>query len=167
MWPWPLTSPTPLIIPDQQDEARRHPLRSGPVIARGPNINPFVFERLVAAAEAEGIPYQLEAEPAATGTDARAIQISKGGVPTGLVSIPLRYMHTPNETVSLKDIDATIRLLVRFALDLEYDASFVPGISAQVERPNADRSEKKPVILRKPSRRCRPSWRSSTPASRS
>lgn len=118
---------------------------SGPVIARGPNINPFVFERLVAAAEAEGIPYQLEAEPAATGTDARAIQISKGGVPTGLVSIPLRYMHTPNETVSLKDIDATIRLLVRFALDLEYDASFVPGISAQVERPNADRSEKKPV----------------------
>lgn len=121
----------------------------GPVIARGPNINPFVFERLVAAAEAEGIPYQLEAEPAATGTDARAIQVSKGGIPTGLVSIPLRYMHTPNETISLRDVDATIRLLVRFALDLEYDASFVPGISAVVERPHANRTVKKPLDTEK------------------
>lgn len=116
----------------------------GPVIAKGPNINPLVFERLVAAAEAEGIPYQLEAEPGVTGTDARAIQISQSGVPTGLVSIPLRYMHTPNETVSLADIDATIRLLVRFALDLEYDASFVPGISPAIERPHRPRV-KKPV----------------------
>lgn len=117
----------------------------GPVIAKGPNINPLVFERLVAAAEAEGIPYQLEAEPGVTGTDARAIQVSQSGVPTGLVSIPLRYMHTPNETVSLADIDATIRLLVRFALDLEEDASFVPGISPAVERPHANRKPKKPL----------------------
>lgn len=118
---------------------------AGPVIAKGPNINPYVFERLVAAAEAEGIPYQLEAEPGVTGTDARAIQISQSGIPTGLVSIPLRYMHTPNETVSLADIESTIRLLVRFALDLEYDASFVPGISPAVERPHANRKPKKPL----------------------
>ncbi len=119
---------------------------AGPVIAKGPNINPLVFQRLVAAAEAEDIPYQLEAEPGVTGTDARAIQISQSGIPTGLVSIPLRYMHTPNETVSLKDIDATIRLLVRFALDLESDASFVPGISPAPERPYEDRFRpKKPV----------------------
>ena len=120
-------------------------LGAGPVIAKGPNINPLVFQRLVAAAEAEGIAYQLEAEPGVTGTDARAIQISQSGIPTGLVSIPLRYMHTPNETVSLKDVEDTIRLLVRFALDLEYDASFVPGISPAVERPHAARKPKKPL----------------------
>ena len=100
----------------------------GPVIARGPNINPLVYERLVAAAEKEGIPYQIEAEPSVTGTDARAIQVARGGIPCGLVSVPLRYMHTPTEVVCLKDLQATVDLLVRFALDLEEDACFVPGI---------------------------------------
>lgn len=101
---------------------------SGPVIARGPNINPIVFDRLVAAAEAEGIPYQIEAEPAETGTDAREIQITRGGIPTGLVSVPLRYMHTPTEVVALSDLDATVRLVVRFVLDMDADACFVPGM---------------------------------------
>lgn len=100
----------------------------GPVIARGPNINPLVFERLVAAAKKEGIPYQIEAEPSVTGTDARAIQVARGGIPCGLVSIPLRYMHTPAEAICLKDAQATIDMLVRFALDLPEDACFVPGI---------------------------------------
>lgn len=104
----------------------------GPVIARGPNINPAVFERLVAAAEAEGLPYQIEAEPGVTGTDARSIQISRGGVPTGLVSVPLRYMHTPTEVVSLDDLDATVKLLARFACDLDEDACFVPGMGDAV-----------------------------------
>ena len=101
----------------------------GPVIARGPNINPEVFERLVAAAEAEGLPYQLEAEPGVTGTDARAIQMARGGIPTGLVSVPLRYMHTPTEVVCLADLDATVKLVVRFARDLGGDACFVPGMA--------------------------------------
>lgn len=100
----------------------------GPVIARGPNINPEVFERLVAAAEAEGIPYQIEAEPGVTGTDARAIQMARGGVPTGLVSVPLRYMHTPTEVVCLDDLEATVKLIARFARDLDEDACFVPGM---------------------------------------
>ncbi len=100
----------------------------GPVIARGPNINPVVFERLVAAAEAEGIPYQLEAEPAATGTDARSIQIAREGKACGLVSVPLRYMHTPTEVVALSDLEDTVRLIVRFVKDLEADVSFVPGM---------------------------------------
>ena len=100
----------------------------GPVIARGPNINPVVFSRLVAAAEAEGISYQIEAEPGPTGTDARAIQMQRGGIPCGLVSIPLRYMHTPNEVICLQDAEDTIRLLTRFALDLDEDVSFVPGV---------------------------------------
>lgn len=104
----------------------------GPVIARGPNINPVVFERLVAAAEAEGIAYQLEAEPSVTGTDARAIQVTRGGIPCGLVSVPLRYMHTPTEVVALSDLEDTVRLLVRFALDLDENACFVPGIALPV-----------------------------------
>ncbi len=101
----------------------------GPVIARGPNINPVVFERLVAAAEAEGIDYQIEAEPGVTGTDARAIQVSRGGTATGLISVALRYMHTPTEVIALADLEATVRLIVRFVLDLNEDASFVPGLS--------------------------------------
>ncbi|WP_165170594.1 M42 family metallopeptidase [Adlercreutzia sp. ZJ242] len=109
----------------------------GPVIARGPNINPLVFERLVAAAEAEGIPYQLEAEPSVTGTDARAIQVTRAGIPTGLVSVPLRYMHTPTEVIALKDLENTVRLITRFALDLDEDACFVPGIATPVRHAGA------------------------------
>ncbi len=101
---------------------------AGPVIARGPNINPCVFERLVAAAKAEGISYQLEAEPSVTGTDARAIQVARDGIPTGLISIPLRYMHTPTETIALSDLEAAVRLIVRFVLDLDEKTSFTPRV---------------------------------------
>ena len=102
---------------------------AGPVIARGPNINPVVFERLVAAAEKEGIAYQIEAEPGVTGTDARAIQISRGGIPCGLVSVALRYMHTPTEVIALSDLEDTVRLITRFALDLDENVCFVPGLA--------------------------------------
>ncbi|MEG1098134.1 MAG: M42 family metallopeptidase [Raoultibacter sp.] len=101
---------------------------AGPVIARGPNINPAVFERLVAAAKAEGIAYQIEAEPGVTGTDARAIQIAREGKATGLVSVALRYMHTPTEVIALADLEATVKLLTRFVLDLDAEATFVPGM---------------------------------------
>lgn len=104
----------------------------GPVIARGPNINPIVFDRLVSAAEAEGIPYQIEAEPGVTGTDARAIQISRGGKATGLISVALRYMHTPTEVISLSDLEATVKLIVRFVLDLDESVSFVPGMAGAI-----------------------------------
>lgn len=104
----------------------------GPVIARGPNINPEVFRRLIRAAKTENIPYQIEAEPSVTGTDARAIQMARAGIPTGVVSIPLRYMHTPTEVVCLDDMELTVRLLVRFALDLDADANFIPGMAAEL-----------------------------------
>lgn len=93
-------------------------LGGGPIICRGPNINPKVYARLVAAADSAGIPYQLEADPRPTGTDARAIQMGRGGVATGLVSIPLRYMHTPSEMVDLVDVERCIELLVEFARGL-------------------------------------------------
>ena len=94
-------------------------LGKGPIITRGPNINPTVFERLVACAQKERIPYQLEADPRPTGTDARVMQMARGGVATGLLSIPLRYMHTPCETVSLDDVENTVRLLCAFVQSLK------------------------------------------------
>ena len=100
----------------------------GPVIARGPNINPVVFNRLVAAAEEEKIAYQLEAEPGVTGTDAGTMQVQRGGKASGLVSIALRYMHTPTEVIDLKDLDDCAKLLARFVMDLDADVSFVPGM---------------------------------------
>jgi len=94
-------------------------LGAGPILCRGPNINPKVFERLLQAAKKLRIPYQLEADPRPTGTDARAIQMGRGGVATGLVSVPLRYMHTPSEVVDLEDVERCVQLFVAFALALE------------------------------------------------
>lgn len=94
-------------------------LGGGPIIGRGPNINPFMFKRLVEVAKANEIPYQVEAEPRPTGTDARAIQMAGHGVAAAVVSIPLRYMHTPSEVIDLADLENTVRLLTAFALSLK------------------------------------------------
>ncbi len=94
-------------------------LGGGPILCRGANINPKVYQKLLAAAKKAKIPYQLEADPRPTGTDARAIQMGRGGVATGLVSIPLRYMHTPSEVVDLEDVERCVKLLVEFAKSLE------------------------------------------------
>ncbi|MBI5831889.1 MAG: M42 family metallopeptidase [Armatimonadetes bacterium] len=99
---------------------------SGAVITRGPNINPVVFDLMVAAAEAEGIPYQIQAAPRGTGTDANAIQLSRGGVATGLISIPNRYMHSPVEVVSLEDLDCCARLLAAFTKRVTPEVDFTP-----------------------------------------
>ena len=90
-------------------------LGGGPILCRGANINHKVFDALVKAAKKLKIPYQIEADPRPTGTDARAIQMARGGVATGLVSIPLRYMHTPSEVVDLKDVERCVQLFVEFA----------------------------------------------------
>jgi endoglucanase len=91
-----------------------HPLGSGPVLGRGSTLSPKVFDLLVETAEAEGIEYSVSASGRSTGTDADAIQIARSGIPTGLVSIPLRYMHSPVEMVDLADVEATIALLAAF-----------------------------------------------------
>jgi len=101
-------------------------LGSGPVVYRGPNMNPKVVRRLIDAADTNEIPYQLAAEGRATGTDANAIQINRSGVAAGLVSIPNRYMHSPVEMVSLDDLDKAADLLARFAEALPADAEFIP-----------------------------------------
>ena len=99
-------------------------LSGGPVIARGPNINPLVFDRLVTLSESLKIPYQVQAESRPTGTDARAIQMANAGVACGLVSVPLRYMHTPGEVVDLTVVEQTVTLLTAFARSLKKSESF-------------------------------------------
>lgn len=99
---------------------------AGPVIARGANINPVVFDMLVGTAEKNDIPYQIEAEARGTGTDANAIQLSRAGVAAGLLSIPERYMHTPVEVLSLKDLDSAVKLLSAFILAVDEKTRFIP-----------------------------------------
>lgn len=94
-------------------------LGAGPIITRGANVSPLVFDRLVDVAESAQIPYQIEAEPRPTGTDGRELQMGLGGVATGVVSIPLRYMHTPSEIIHLQDLEHTVQLLVAYVLSLK------------------------------------------------
>jgi endoglucanase len=102
-------------------ELGKHPLGSGPVITRGSTIHPRLFELLHETAEAEGIPFTVEASARATGTDADAVHLARAGVPTALVSIPLRYMHSPVELVQLDDVHAAARLIAAAALRLDGD----------------------------------------------
>ena len=102
-----------------ENQEGSHALGSGPVIGRGSTLSPKVFDLLVATAEREEIEHTLAGSGNRTGTDADAIQISRSGIPTGLVSIPLRYMHSPVEMVDLGDVEATVALLVAFAESLE------------------------------------------------
>lgn len=92
-----------------------HGLGSGPVVARGTSLHPQVFELLYQAAEQEGMSFSVESTGRATGTDADAIHLSRAGIPTGLVSVPLRYMHSPVELGSLGDMDAAAQLIAAFA----------------------------------------------------
>ena len=101
-------------------------LGKGPVIAVGANINPKVLSLLKEAAKQAKIKYQMLAAPMATGTDANAMQISRAGVATGLVSIPCRYMHTPNEVMSLSDLDNTAKLLSQFARLIDDEVDYIP-----------------------------------------
>jgi putative aminopeptidase FrvX len=105
-------------------EMTEHKLGSGPVIARGTTLHPRVFELLHQAGEAEGIQFTLESLGKGTGTDADAIHLSRAGVPTGLVSIPCRYLHSPVEMVVLDDIEAAARLIAAFAKLLEPGMTF-------------------------------------------
>ncbi|MCB9160838.1 MAG: M42 family metallopeptidase [Caldilineaceae bacterium] len=101
-------------------------LGGGPVIDRGPNVNPHVYDRLVAAAEGADLGFQVAAHGRGTGTDANAIQLSRAGVAAGLISIPNRYMHSAVETIALDDIDRAADLLAAFIVSLGGDEDFTP-----------------------------------------
>ena len=110
----------------EQSSIGRVELGKGPVIARGANINPVLFDLIVATAAAEDIPIQIIGVPRATGTDANAMQLSRGGVATALLAIPLRYMHTPVETLSLGDLELAISLLTAVVKRIAKNTSFIP-----------------------------------------
>jgi endoglucanase len=101
-------------------------LGDGPVLARGSANSPLVYERLLAVAEAEQIPYSVQITPRYTGTDADAIFKSRGGVATGVVSIPNRYMHSPNEMVHLADVTNAAKLIAAFVRSIASADEFVP-----------------------------------------
>jgi len=106
------------------NELGKHVFGSGPVIERGSVLNPAVYELLQAAAEREGIAFTVQASARSTGTDADAIHLSRAGVPTGGVSVVLRYMHSPVEMVQLDDVHACARLIAAFAQSLTAETSF-------------------------------------------
>ncbi len=110
----------------EQSTIGRVELGKGPVIVRGANINPVLFKLLVETAATEEIPIQIIGAPRATGTDANVMQLSRGGVATALLGIPLRYMHTPVETLSLSDLEAAIKLLVAVVKRINGGFSFIP-----------------------------------------
>lgn len=101
-------------------------LGGGPALSRGSANSPLVYERLVRTAEAEQIPYSVQITPRSTGTDADAIFLSRGGVATGVVSIPNRYMHSPNEMVRLDDVNNAARLIAAFVRSLGSPGEFIP-----------------------------------------
>jgi len=95
-------------------EAETVEMGKGPAIAFGPNVHPRLYETLVEVAKELEIPYQVEPVPGRSGTDAWAIQVTRQGIPTALLGIPLCNMHTSVETVSLKDVERTGRLMAGF-----------------------------------------------------
>ncbi len=114
-------------VPDiEKKELGEHELGGGPVLSRGSASHDGVFEMLASVAEAEGIPYTIQAAPKATRTDADGIYLTRHGVPTGLVSVPNRYMHSPNEVVSVEDLYNTAHLIAAFVRRLGPDTDFTP-----------------------------------------
>jgi putative aminopeptidase FrvX len=114
-------------VPDiEKKEHGEHKLGGGPVLSRGSASHNGVFERLAEVAESEGIAYTIQAAPRQTSTDADGIHLVRSGIPTGLVSVPNRYMHSPNEVVSLSDLDAAARLLAAFVRSLTPETDFTP-----------------------------------------
>lgn len=103
----------------------------GPAIGIGPNFHPKLTQALVDTAGALEMPYQMDSLPGPSGTDAWPIQVAREGIPTALLSIPLRYMHTPVETVVLKDVERTGKLMAEFIAKL--DDEFVKTLTFPVD----------------------------------
>jgi endoglucanase len=109
-----------------ENQYGRVKLGKGPVLYRGPNVNPVVFERLVAEAASLEMPIQINALATAASNDAAQLQLTRGGVATGLVCIPNRYMHSPVEIVSLDDLDCAATLIAQFCGSLNSETDFTP-----------------------------------------
>ena len=111
----------------EKSEVGEHSLGGGPVLTRGSATHPVVFELLAEIAEERDIPYSIQAAPLRTSTDADAIHLARGGVPTGLVSIPNRYMHSPSEMIAVSDLVHAAELLAGFVGRLDEGFDFSRG----------------------------------------
>ncbi len=109
-----------------ENQFGRIKLGQGPVLVRGPNVNPVVFTRLTELAKAGEIPYQVNALGGPASNDAAELQLSRNGVATGLVAIPNRYMHSPVEMVSLDDLEHAAELIARFCCSVDGSSDFTP-----------------------------------------
>jgi endoglucanase len=109
-----------------QNQFGRVKLGSGPVVFRGPNVNPVVFESLTQLAGEHNIPMQVNGISRAASNDGNALQINRGGVATGIIGIPNRYMHSPVEVISLKDLENAARLIAQFCLSLNETSDLTP-----------------------------------------
>jgi endoglucanase len=98
----------------------------GPSVMRGANSNPVVFRMTLDAAKAEDIPYQVDVAAGGTGTDGNAMQLNRGGMAVGIVGVPLRYMHTPCEVLSLTDVENCVRLMAAYCRLVKPDTDFTP-----------------------------------------
>jgi tetrahedral aminopeptidase len=101
-------------------------LGGGPVLSRGANVNPVLYEHLLQTAKKQKIPVQIVADGRATPTDADPMQISRAGVAAALVSIPLRYMHTPGEIISVDDLDRTVQLIAHAVAAMKPGQRWIP-----------------------------------------
>jgi endoglucanase len=100
-------------------------LDGGPVLGVGPSLNKRLTDRLFDLAEREGVAHGVEVYPRLTQTDADEVHLTRAGIPTALVSVPLRYMHTPSELCSLADVEACVTLLAAFARSIRRGDDFV------------------------------------------
>ena len=111
----------------EKKEIGDHKIGGGVVITRGSSAHPLVFEKLAEVADEEKIPYTISAAGKYTSTDADAIFFSRAGVATGLLSVPNRYMHSPNEIVSLTDLESAAKLIAAFCRSVDSVEEFIPG----------------------------------------
>jgi len=109
-----------------QNQFGRVLVGQGPVVFRGPNVNPVIFDTLSKLSEQHEIPMQVNGISRAASNDGNVLQVNRGGVATGIIGIPNRYMHSPVEVVSLKDLENAARLIARFCLSLDEDTDLTP-----------------------------------------
>ncbi|GAB4158499.1 MAG: M42 family metallopeptidase [Planctomycetaceae bacterium] len=114
----------------EEGEHGRVHVGAGPVLFRGPNINPIVFRDLMSLAKEHSIPVQPNGFHRAASNDGNALQINRGGVATGIVALPNRYMHSPVEVISLDDLENAAKLIGHFCLSVSENSDFTPHCSS-------------------------------------
>lgn len=100
----------------------------GPSVMRGANASPVVFRMIQAGAVAENVPYQVDVAPGGTGTDGNAMQLNRAGMAVGILGVPLRYMHTPCELLSITDVENCARLMAAYCRQVKPDTDFTPRL---------------------------------------